>query len=182
MSTSSSYFDPDAILTDAQKVPCTLELNVPGLGYLNNSPGSSVKAGTKVEAPLWLAEMLAVSKPTGDSSLASMDMPAALERRVMNALRADPKSVDLRAQGRWFYGLAARMLDLFEDEEIIEVLTETFKTRSTEIADKANNTRSVSTSDNEFISGLDESERQLFRAAHEGNQSVRRWFEKESRT
>lgn len=94
----SSYYDVDAILTDAQvcaplrrsfafqtlilhacqKVPCTFELTVPGLGYLDGNTGQDVgsapdrniekrltrqiqmKQGTKVELPLWLGEMLAV--------------------------------------------------------------------------------------------------------------------------
>lgn len=72
-----SYYDVDTILTDAQKVPCTFQLDVPGLGYLDGNPGgtvsamnlrperttlnSQIKAGTKIDLPLWLAVMLAVS-------------------------------------------------------------------------------------------------------------------------
>lgn len=55
-----SYYDIDAILTDAQKLPCTFELNVPGLGYLEGNSGQDIKSGTRVELPLWLGEMLAV--------------------------------------------------------------------------------------------------------------------------
>lgn len=119
-----AYYSPDAILTDAQKAPLTFELAVPQLSPLNN--GSAVENGTKVDLPLWMAEMLAVSKPAGPSSasLASLDMPPVLGQRVMNALRADPKSVDLRAQAQWFYGLGERMLELFEEEEMVEVLTD----------------------------------------------------------
>lgn len=119
-----AYYNPDAILTDGQKAPLTFELAVPHLTPLNN--GSAVEQGTKLDLPLWLAEMLAVSKPAGpsSSSLASLDMPPALGQRVMNALRADPKSVDLRAQAQWFYGLGERMLELFEEEETVDVLTD----------------------------------------------------------
>lgn len=38
----ASYYDVDAILTDAQKVPCTFELDIPGLGYLEGNPGQDV--------------------------------------------------------------------------------------------------------------------------------------------
>lgn len=70
--------------------------------------------------------MLAVSKPAGpaSNSLATLDMPSALGPRVLNALRADPKSVDLRAQAPWFYGLGGRMLELFEEEEVVGVLSD----------------------------------------------------------
>lgn len=56
----SSYYDIDAILTDAQKVPCTFELTVPGLGFLEGNMGGDMKQGSKVELPLWLGEMLAL--------------------------------------------------------------------------------------------------------------------------
>ncbi|KAK3707936.1 DNA replication protein [Vermiconidia calcicola] len=178
-----AYYNPDAILTDAQKAPLTFELAVPQLTPLN--AGSAVEIGTKLDLPLWLAEMLAVSKPAGpqSSSLASLDMPSALGQRVTNALRADPKSVDLRAQAQWFYGLGERMLELFEEEETVEVLTDTFKKRALEIADKAQNTRTVQQGDgsSDFMSSLDESERQLFRAAHDGSNAVKKWLESSSR-
>lgn len=56
----SSYYDVDAILTDAQKVPCTFELTVPGLGFLEGNMTGDMKQGSKVELPLWLGEMLAL--------------------------------------------------------------------------------------------------------------------------
>jgi hypothetical protein len=83
-----------------------------------------MKQGSKVELPLWLAEMLAVSNPSGNSSLATLDLPPALSQRVMNALKADPKTVDLRAQAQHFYNIGARMLELFEEEEMVDILTD----------------------------------------------------------
>ena len=54
----------------------------------------------------------------------NLDLPASLAPRVLNALKADPRTVDLRALAPHFYGLAARALDLFEEEEIVDILTE----------------------------------------------------------
>lgn len=54
--------------------------------------------------------------------MTTLDMPPALSTRVLNALKADPRTVDLRAQAPHFYNLGARMLDLFEEDEIAEVL------------------------------------------------------------
>lgn len=39
-----SYYDIDAILTDAQKVPCTFDLDIPGLGYLDENAGGDVRS------------------------------------------------------------------------------------------------------------------------------------------
>lgn len=60
----------------------------------------------------------------GSQPLVTLDFPAPLQQRVINALKADPNSVDLRAQAPHFYALGARILDLFEDDDIVDVLTE----------------------------------------------------------
>jgi hypothetical protein len=83
-----------------------------------------VKEGTKLELPLWLAEMLAVSQPQSGASTLTLDMPPALSVRVMNALKADPKTLDLRALAPHFYALGSRMLELFEEDEVGEVLND----------------------------------------------------------
>lgn len=49
-------------------------------------------------------------------------MPDALSERVMNALKADPRTVDLRALAPHFYHLSERILELFEEEEMADVL------------------------------------------------------------
>ncbi|KAK4502405.1 hypothetical protein PRZ48_005830 [Zasmidium cellare] len=178
---ATSYYSVDSILTDSQKAPCRFEVSVPLLTPLNN--GAAIENGTKLELPFWMGGMLALSRPAGPSSatLASVDMPSELGPRVLNALKADPKSVDIKAQARWFYGLGERMLDLFDDEEISEVLNDTFKQRALEIADKAANTRTTQQGGDEFLRGLEESERRLFRAAHNGTNDVKKWFDSSSR-
>lgn len=54
----------------------------------------------------------------------ALDLPASLAPRVLNALKADPRTVDLRALCPHFYELAARTLDLFEEDAIVDVLSE----------------------------------------------------------
>ncbi|KAF2261599.1 DNA replication complex GINS protein PSF3 [Lojkania enalia] len=169
-----SYYDVDAILTDSQKVPCTFELTVSGLGFLEGNMSGDMKQGSKVELPLWLGEMLALSLNT--SSLVTLDPPSALAPRVMNALKADPRMVDLRALAPHFYNLGTRILEIFEEEEITEVLNESFKSRAAVIADQAHNPRGALGEGADFMRGLDENERQLFRAAHDSAKAVRTWM------
>ncbi|KAF2478439.1 hypothetical protein BDY17DRAFT_258930, partial [Neohortaea acidophila] len=113
--------------------------------------------------------------------------------RVMNALRADPKSVDVRAQAQWFYGIGERVLELFEEEGAVEVLSDTFQKRAMEIADKAQNTRTVQqgAGSGDFLGTLDETERSrnrlanecaVFRAAHDGTNAVKKWLDHTSKT
>jgi len=60
----------------------------------------------------------------GTSRLVTLDMPEALSERVMNALKADPRTVDLRALAPHFYNLSERILELFEEEDMVDVLTD----------------------------------------------------------
>ncbi|KAK3210165.1 hypothetical protein GRF29_44g1852734 [Pseudopithomyces chartarum] len=173
----SSYYDVDAILTDAQKVPCTFELTVPGLGFLEGNMSGDMKQGSKVELPLWLGEMLALSQNMGtNTSLVSLDHPSALSPRVLNALKADARTVDLRSLAPHFYNLGARILELFEEEEMIEILNDAFKSRAAVIADQAHNPRGALGEGADFMRGLDENERQLFRASHDSAKAVRVWM------
>ena len=77
-----------------------------------------------MELPLWLAEMLAVSQSQSGTSTLTLDMPYALSTRVINALKADPKTLDLRALAPHFYALGARMLELFEEDDVGDVLND----------------------------------------------------------
>ncbi|KAG9245304.1 hypothetical protein BJ878DRAFT_419472 [Calycina marina] len=181
-----SYYDLDSILTDGQKVPTTIELEVPGLGYLDNAPGRPLKAGTKVDLPLWLSQMLAVSAYS-TKHIADLEPPSCLAPRVMNALKADPKSVDIRALSSHFYEFAVRILELLDEvlvyQDACAVLMETWRRRAAEISDHASNAGQNrggggmgSTDGVEFLRGLDDSERYLFRAAHDGTKAMRSWM------
>jgi GINS complex subunit 3 len=44
----------------------------------------------------------------------------------MNALKADPRSVDLRALAPHFYRLGVRVLQVFEDEELVDLLADVY--------------------------------------------------------
>jgi len=178
-----SFYDIDAILTDAQKVPCTFELTVPGLGFLDGNMGGDMKKDSKVELPIWLGEMLSLSEMMNTSSLVTLSIPTPLSPRVFNALKADPRTVDLRSLASHFYNLATRLLEMYveditkgQEQEIIKVLSETFKARAALIADQANNARGTLGESADFLRGLDENERQLFRAAHDSSKAVRTWM------
>lgn len=69
------------------------------------------------------------------------------------------------------------MLELFEEDEVLDVLVDTFRTRAAKIADHAAHAGggSVGSEGVDFLRGLDESERQLFRVAHDSSKAVRAW-------
>jgi GINS complex subunit 3 len=106
--------------------------------------------------------MLAVSQRLGTlENVISLDIPEALAPRVQNALKADPKTVELRSLATHFYGLGERVLGLFEEEELCDVLINTYKQRTAEISDLAHNPQGALGGDaGVFLRGLDEEERQ----------------------
>ncbi|KAH7319587.1 hypothetical protein B0I35DRAFT_477925 [Stachybotrys elegans] len=174
-----SYYDVDAILTDAEKVPCQFEIDAPDLGHLDHSTGG-LKAGTQLSLPLWLAEMLALAAAGEDARAPlTLNLPASLSEAVVAALKADPRAVPLRDQSLHFYGVGVRMLDLFEEPELGAVLRRTFVVRANDVglhARKAD--EGVGGQGEEFLRGLDEWERALFRRGHEGVKGAKEWTEK----
>jgi GINS complex subunit 3 len=128
--------------------------------------------------------MLAVSSTAsaGPKSLVTLDLPASLGPRVMNALKADAKSVDLRALAQHFYGLGQRILELFEEDEVCDVLTASWRRRAAEISDHASQVgqagrSSVAGGDGvDFLRGLDEWERDLFRRCHDSGKAMKVWM------
>ncbi|KAG5979038.1 DNA replication protein [Claviceps digitariae] len=173
-----SYYDVDAILTDAEKVPCQFELDVPYLGHLDNSSG--LKPGTPLSLPLWLAEMLALASAGDDAKPPlTLNLPPCLSEKVINALKADPRAVPLRDQSAHLYGIGVRMLDLFDERELGAVLRRTFVIRAGDVglhARKAD--EGVGGQGTDFLRGLEEWERRLFRRGHEGIRNTKEWAER----
>ena len=189
-----------------QKIPCTFELDVPDLGYLDNNPSHALKAGTQLALPLWLSEMPAIANTAGvgeeAKSFVTLSLPGALSNDVVQALKADPRAVPLRDQSAHFYNLATHMLDLFEEKDLAAVLRKTYVSRAADIAlharkagggggsgggagskgkgkgpQEEGSNLGVGGAGEEFLRGLDEWERKLFRKAHDGTRAGREWME-----
>jgi GINS complex subunit 3 len=141
--------------------------------------------------------MLAIAN-TGDAddqgkSFISFDLPPALGNDVVQALKADPRAVPLRDQSAHFYALATHMMDLSEEPELSSVLRKTFVTRAGEIAlharkvggsaggkggaSEEGSNLGVGGAGEEFLRGLDEWERRLFRKAHDGTKAGKEWMD-----
>ncbi|KAK9465162.1 DNA replication complex GINS protein-like protein psf3 [Lipomyces arxii] len=177
----SRYYDIDDILTDGQPIPVVFQVDVPGLGYLDRgrSAGKDLKEGTRMELPLWLAEILAVSGVDDQSGFVTVTAPNALSTKAINALRAEAVSVDLRTQSLHFYNLAERWLAMAgeEDEDkMLETVMSAIKARAVVVNDYAHNTRTVQVTNSDFINRLDDTEQKLFRAAHDSAKDVKKWL------
>lgn len=162
---------------------------MPHLGHLDNASSSGLKRGTSVSLPLWLAEMLALASAGGEDGARApltLNLPSCLSEQVLNALRADPRAVALRDQSLHFYGIGTRMLDLFDERELGAVLRRTFVVRAGDVGLHARTTAAAEHhgggggshgQGHEFLRGLDEWERNLFRKSHEGVKAAQEWME-----
>lgn len=77
----------------------------------------------KMTCPNYESLTVCYRRNSPDSSqLVTLDFPQPLQQRVINALKADPKTVDLRAQAPHFYALGARIMELFDDRAVLDTL------------------------------------------------------------
>ncbi|PSK39625.1 hypothetical protein C7M61_001425 [Candidozyma pseudohaemuli] len=169
------YYDIDDILADGEKVPCAFNATYPGLGFLEGSPGRPLQKDTKVELPMWLAKLLAMSELLAQSDLSFVEMltPDFISTKVLNAIRADPKSVDLHSLKASYYKLAEQWIYIFSDHQVAEIVMELLKLRALEIDNFASNTNKHVNSS--FLLSLDEFEKKLYKVTAESKRQNRQW-------
>lgn len=169
------YYDIDDILADGERIPCKFNLSVPGLGYLEGNPGKGIAKDTKLDLPWWLATVLAVSVilPDTEESFIELLDPDFISSKVLNALHADPTSVDLHMIMGHFYKQTQKWAAMFNETDLIETVMMLLKERALEIDNYANNsTKHVHSN---FLYTLDEFEKKLYRATAESKKQMRRW-------
>jgi GINS complex subunit 3 len=101
-----------------------------------------------------MAELLAIRE------IVDLREPACYGRKIAAALKADPRSVDLRSQCSNFYTFALRYLEWVETDDLLQVVLDTFKSRVAKMADHAHNPTGAMAEGLEFLKGLDDYERQ----------------------
>ncbi|ODV97299.1 hypothetical protein PACTADRAFT_38769 [Pachysolen tannophilus NRRL Y-2460] len=177
---NSSYYDIDDILADNQKLPCKFQMTVPGLGYLEGNPGKPLRKNSKLELPLWLAEVLAIIPidETSEDSFIELVQPEYFSNRVINAIKTNSKTLDLHSISTYYYKLAIKWCAMFKDKELAEVISEMLKDRSSEINDFATNSKNGNSSgSHDFILSLDEFEKKLFKLSHDSNRNFKNWIQ-----
>ncbi|CAG8467274.1 7811_t:CDS:2 [Ambispora gerdemannii] len=117
-----------------------------------------------MEMPYWMAYPYAINEYVG------LEMPERYNKRVRNALRAGPMSVNLRELCPYFYLFGFKMmadLDLSTsiNEEIYQRLVDSYKDRTREIINHAFSTDSKEES--EIENKFDETEKQLYKSLRE---------------
>ncbi|KDN38278.1 hypothetical protein K437DRAFT_259477 [Tilletiaria anomala UBC 951] len=125
-------------MADSQRVPCTFNLCVPGLGHLSGGNEHDLKEGTRLELPFWFAEMMVMH------DLVTMQLPKPYAQRVKAALDAEATSVNLRNLCNWWYALGLRIDSL--SNNLAESLSKTYLARLARVYSSAQHLSSASLS------------------------------------
>lgn len=170
------YYDIDDAIADGERVPCKFNITVPGLGYLEGNPGKPLAKGTKLELPAWLAVVLATSELflESDASFLNLEEPDFISSKVLNAIKADPRSVDLHSIMSNYYTLIEKWAGIYSDAALAEIAMAMLKERALEIDNYASNTSKHVNSP--FLYSLDEFEKRLYRATYESKKQMREWI------
>lgn len=171
-----SYYSIDEIETDGIKVPAKFLVEARDLGFLmpsgsrNETPDPNIHAGAEVVLPLWLATPLAAESlsENSDEPILELVEPKALHSDVLNVLKSEPLTLDLRDQDRLFTYLALRWSEMFTSNELTEILQKTVRTRAAYIFDMA-----LAQQGND--QKLDEYEQHLYSIASATERDIRQW-------
>lgn len=110
------YWDPEDVLAETQRVPCTFNVDLPGMGFLEGTGEADVRKNARAELPYWMAALLAVY------DIITIQQPKAYAARVRAALNASATSVQLRNLAPQWYALAERLAQLLGSDEMRDML------------------------------------------------------------
>ncbi|KAI9176174.1 DNA replication protein [Blastocladiella emersonii ATCC 22665] len=169
---AADYYDLDSILAEQQAIPATFRIQVPGMGYLEGSEESEdILQGTKINVPLWLAELLSVE------NYIETDLPKAFSEPVLRALRASASKVDVHALSPYYFLFAQKFIRMARDPvatNLSNALSEAFRTRLSDIMDFAKTRLEEHSS--EFVQALDLTERELLKKGQDSSLELKKWM------
>lgn len=185
------YYDIDDVLADSVEFPCKFQYFLPGLGYLEGNPGKPIEKNCRLDLPLWLARILAIvggdeEGQEDEEALPFVELlrPEMFSPKVVNAIKAGASDLDLHTINAHFYSLAVKWITLFGDEELAGVVSEMVLERSLEMNGHASSVAvqaagveaQSSLIGSPFLITMDESEKQLYRLAHDSYKRTKKWI------
>lgn len=179
------YYDVDDILADSAEFPCKFQYDMPGLGYLEGNPGRPIQKNARLNLPLWLARILAIVGGSEDEEdpeeavpFVELLPPEIFSTKVINAIKADPVTIDLHSISSHFLTLSLKWISLFGEEDLASICSSMILSRALEINAHASSINVVSAIDiaSLFLLTLDESEKKLYRRSHESYREHKKWI------
>lgn len=167
------------LITETQKVPCVCENDLPGVGFLSGDPTrKDLAKNTRIELPLWIAEWLTISgtSSAGTQQFINIQDPQIFSTKVMNALKTDPASVDIRALSPVWFSLANKWIDLYNEDDFADVVHYAFQERASVLSDISQSSSRSVQQHHDFVEKLDSTEAELLKLAQMSNRDMRQWL------
>lgn len=99
---NSNYYSIADIVVTQEKIPCTAETLVHGLGTVDTSfDRADIAAGETIELPLWYA----VHSNTSRSRIVKFQIPDIYKKKLKEICEADALAVDLGRMNKYYYSL-----------------------------------------------------------------------------
>ena len=113
----NKYWDINDIVSTNENVICIVEKdlhNIPELdkSIISNDDSNTIKEGSKLELPLWLALPFQVTENV------SIQPPKYFNNKMNNNLQADPTIVNLKLKTNYFYDICLKLLPYLDENKI----------------------------------------------------------------
>ena len=133
-----NYYDIDDILAEGQILPCTFQVDVVELGYLDETgeSGEDLKKGTMIGLPFWMIKQLHIR------NMIRVERPLYFQARFADALLVEPSVVNLRSKCEYWYVLGYKLCKLVEAKEISAWMERSLQMRNEEIIDQSHHHKS----------------------------------------
>lgn len=134
---STNYYSVVDILVTQEKVPCTAETTLHGLGTADASfESADVAPGQTLELPLWYA----VHNASSRSRILRYQVPDIYKNKLKDICEADALAVDLGRMSKFFYELGQYVIPYDRTATVATMLYETCRARCRSLIDLCKDT------------------------------------------
>ncbi|VEU20916.1 DEKNAAC101817 [Brettanomyces naardenensis] len=143
-----------------------------------------------MELPMWLADILAVCAAQNDDGIDNAEEnaetqafirliePEFFSKQFLNFIKSDTLKVNL-APFAYYYKIVAKWSYMFNDTELVELISKMFVARASEINGLSYKLNDQFSGDNqEFLNGLENFEKRLFKMSHLSYKDMNNWIAK----
>lgn len=134
---SSNYYSIVDIMVSQEKIPCTAEAILHGLGTVDSSfDHPNVAVGETLELPLWYA----IYNNAPRSRTLKFQVPEIYKNKLKDICEADALAVDLGRMNKFFYELGQYIIPYDRTGTVAPMLYETCRSRCRSLIDLCKDT------------------------------------------
>lgn len=166
---SANYYSISDIIVTQEKIPCTAENLVHGLGTVDTSfDEPNIAAGQTIELPLWYAAQSSAPR----SRTFRFQIPEVYEKKLKDICEADALAVDLGRMNQFYYMFGQYISRFDRSNTVSAMLYEMCRSRCRSLIDLCKDTAKGLKNSKKF----DHIELQLYTRGCRMNEKFGRWL------